>query len=445
VLETPEKQQLPALLEAEAETPQLRTAERRRLFDNIGSLYLLQGANYLIPMAVLPYLVRVLGMEIYGLVAFAQSFAQYFNIFTDYGFNFSATRSIAQNRNDVGKISEVFCCVFLIKLFLTAVGLIVLACVLLVVPRMRNDWTIYMFAFVAVIGNVLFPVWFFQGVERMRYISIISGTTKAFSAVLLFVFVHQPADGLLAVAIQSAGMVVAGVIGLVVCLRTMHLDLQWPSWVSLKTCSGEGWHLFVSTASVSLYTNSNVFLVGLLAGNVQAGYFSAAEKLIRAISGLVGPINQAVFPYVNSLARTSSQAALAFIAQCLKWMSGLTLVPVVILFLLARPIVVLCFGHAAIGAIPVMRWIAPLPFLIAVSNVLGIQTMIPFGLDRQLSRILLAAGALNVAAACFLIPRLAAQGAGISVLFTELFVTASFAAVLRHKNIRIPLWGTATL
>ncbi len=80
--------------------PQRHTTDLRRLLDNIVSLYLLQGLNYLIPLAVLPYLVRVLGMEAYGLVAVAQSFAQYFNILTDYGFNFSATRSIAQSKHE---------------------------------------------------------------------------------------------------------------------------------------------------------------------------------------------------------------------------------------------------------------------------------------------------------------------------------------------------------
>ena len=84
---------------------------RRRLMDNILSLYALLGLYYLIPMAVLPYLVRVLGMEMYGLVAFAQSFAQYFTTLTDYGFNYSATRSIAQQREDHNSVSKIFCSV----------------------------------------------------------------------------------------------------------------------------------------------------------------------------------------------------------------------------------------------------------------------------------------------------------------------------------------------
>lgn len=234
MLEISKEKQLPDIQDEKADACQLHNADRRLLFDNIGSLYLLQGVNYLIPMAVLPYLVRVLGMETYGLVAFAQSFAQYFNIFTDYGFNYSATRSVAQNREEVETISVLFCSVFLIKLFLTIFGLFILMYVLFTVPRMRHDWDIYMFAYVAVIGNVLFPVWLFQGIQRMRYISIITGVTKVVSAILLFVLVHRPADGALAVIIQSAGMVLAGVIGLLVCLRTMRIDLQWPSWESLR-------------------------------------------------------------------------------------------------------------------------------------------------------------------------------------------------------------------
>lgn len=416
------------------------TTELRRLFDNIVSLYLLQGLNYLLPLAVLPYLVRVLGIETYGSVAVAQSFAQYFNILTDYGFNFSATRSIAQNKHEPREISRIFCCVFLIKICLTAVGLILLVGLLLTVSRLRRDWTIFIYAFVGVVGNALFPVWYFQGLERMRHISIISGATKAFSAVLLFVFVHHACDGALAVAIQSMGMLLAGAVGFVLCTRSADLDFAWPGWQELRSCSAEGWHLFVSTASISLYSNTNVFLVGMLAGNAQAGYFSAADRLVRATNGLLGPVTQAAFPYVSSLAPRSSKDALAFIVRTLKWMSGLALLPAIAIFVFARPITILCFGYAAEGAIPVMRWIALLPFLVAVTSVLGVLTMLTFGLDKQFSRILMAAGILNVVLCVPMIDTFAAEGAGASVLLTETFVTVMMGIVLRLNGINIRLW-----
>ena len=235
-------------------------------------------------------------------------------------------------------------------------------------------------------------------------------------------------------------MLLAGAIGFAVCTRTVDLDLRWPSWQDLRTCSAEGWHLFVSSASVSLYANTNVFLVGMLAGNVQAGYFSAADRLVRATNGLVAPITQAVFPDVSSLAPRSSEAALVFIGRSLKWMSGLSLLPVIAIFVFARPIAVLCFGNSADGAISVMRWIALLPLLVSVTSVLGVLTMLTFGLDKQFRRILIAAGVLNLAVAVPLISRFAAQGAGASVLLTEAFVTVTMGLILRLNGINLWFW-----
>jgi PST family polysaccharide transporter len=416
---------------------QERDENKGRLFDNIVSLFLLQSLNYLIPMAVLPFLVRVLGMEVYGLVAFSQAFAQYFVILTDYGFNLSATRFIAQHREDLASIRNMFWQVFLLKASLMLVGLAILWAILAAVPHMRSDAPFFFLAFLAVAGNVLFPQWYFQGIEKMRYISVFTGIAKIVSTSLLFLFVHGPADGLRAVAILSSGMVIAGVMGFYTALRAIGMQFVRPSWPALRATLADGWHLFVATASISLYTNTNVFLVGLLAGNVQAGYFSAAEKLIRAMTGAMGPITQAIYPRISALAARSRAAALALASKSLFWMAGPTLLLSAIMLIFASPIATLLFGAAASGSIPVIRWIALLPFLLAASNVLGVQTMLTFGLDRQFSRILLASGILNLMTGIPLIHFLGAQGAGISVLMTETLVTVAMVIVLQRHHIHL--------
>jgi PST family polysaccharide transporter len=199
--------------------------------------------------------------------------------------------------------------------------------------------------------------------------------------------------------------------------------------------------LFISQASVSLYTNTNVFLVGLLAGNLQAGYFSAAEKLIRAAQGLIAPLSQAVFPHVNVLAARSHDLALRFTSRMLLWTGTIALSATFIFFVFARSVASLCFGNAATESAPIIRWIAFLPFLVAVSNVLGVQTMIPFGLDKQFSRILIVSGFINVSLAIPLIRIFAAQGAGASVLCTEIIVTTTMIFVLHRHNIPIYVRG----
>lgn len=419
----------------------MRDGHKKQLVDNIVSLYLLQGMNYLIPLAVLPYLVRVLGMDIYGLVAFSQAFAQYFVILTDYGFNLSATRFISQHRGDLPTIRDMFWQVLLLKTGLMLLGLAVLLSLALFIPHLRQDAPYFIVAFLAVAGNVLFPQWYFQGIEKMRYISIFTGIAKIVSAALLFLFVHGPADGLRAIAILSSGSVIAGIMGSCAALRAIGLKFEWPSLQSLYATLSEGWHLFIATASISLYTNTNVFLVGLLAGNVQAGYFSAAEKLIRAISGLIVPISQAIYPRISALSARSRDAALSLASKSLFWMAASTLSLALAMLAFARPVALLLFGAAASGSVPIIRWIALIPFLIAISNVLGIQTMLTMGMDRQFSRILVVFGILNVAIGVPLIYLFAAQGAGVAVLFTEASVTLAMIVVLRRHNIRLSFSG----
>lgn len=414
-----------------------RRAGPHLLAGNIVSLYVLQGLNYVIPLAVLPYLVRVLGMERYGLMAFAQSFAQYFVLLTDYGFNLSATRGIARTRGDSEGISRIFCSVFLIKMLLLAVGIFILWAILAFVPRFHENSAFFFVAYLAVVGNVLFPTWYFQGIEKMKLITAIVGLARVAGALGLFVFVHRPEDALLALAIQSLALVAGGVTGLGAVLRWFPVRLRWPSASDVREQLRDGWHLFVSTAAVSLYTNTNVFLVGLLAGDVQAGYFSAAEKLVRAAQGLLNPVTQALFPHMNNLMAESRQLALQLAARTLRWTSGIAFVCSSLMWLFADRVVALCFGHAATGSVPIIRWIAFLPLLIGLSNVLGVQTMITVGLDKQFSRILICAGLFNVALATPLIHFFAAEGAAASVFGAELFVTLAMIFVLEHYQIRI--------
>ncbi len=410
---------------------------RRKLADNIFSLYALISLYYLIPLAVLPYLVRVLGMERYGLIALAQSYALFFTTLTDYGFNFSATRSIAANREDHETVSQIFCSVFLIKAVLAIAGLSIVWLIVNFVPRFRGDAAFFLVGYVAVFGNALFPTWYFQGIERMRYISVITGICRLAAAAALFIFVHRPADALLALGLQSAGALLGGIIGLGLAIRSFQIRIRFPSNTLLKSTLADGWHLFLSTAGMGFYTNINVFLVGTLAGNLQAGYFAAAERLLRGMQALIAPIIQATFPHIASLKQQSRQKAISFVNRSLYWISGATLLPSALMFAFATLCTVLLFGRNAVDAASVVRWIAFLPVLSAISNVLGVNTMIPFGLDRQFSRIVITGGLLNVTLGSWLIHKWGANGAGASILIVELVIVTGIVLSLEKAGIHL--------
>ena len=145
--------------------------EGKIVLENFISLSSLQAINYFLPALLLPYLFRVLGPAKFGLIFFAQSFVQYFAILTDYGFSLSASRELALCRDRKTKMCEIFSSVMTVKLLLALVAFGILIAIVRFIPKFRADWQIYTLSFGAVLGNTLFPVWFFQGTEKMRHIA----------------------------------------------------------------------------------------------------------------------------------------------------------------------------------------------------------------------------------------------------------------------------------
>ncbi len=402
---------------------------------NIVSLFTLQGANYFLPLITVPYLVRVLGAENFGRIAFAQAFIQYFVVLTNYGFDLSATRAVALVRDDPERLSSLFSTVMIVKSALMVLGFGVMLLIVKLVPGFDRDWSLYVVVYLIVVGNVLFPIWLFQGLERMRYITTLTLFARSLVVIAIFAFVHHRGDYRLAAALQAGGMVIAGLLALAVIPRLGHMRMRWPDIAQLRQVMVDGWHVFLSTAAISLYTSSNIFFLGLLTNSTAVGYFAAAEKLIKAVQGLITPVSQAVYPHIATLAVRSREAALAFIGKLLRVQGIATLILSFLLFILAKPLVHLLLGIRFQASVGLVEWMAALPFVIGLSNVFGIQTMLNFDMKQTFSLILVASGLINIALIIPLAHWLGAEGAAISVLLTEIVVTILMGVALMRRGL----------
>lgn len=135
---------------------------------NIGSLLVVQAANYVLPLVTVPYLAHTLGARGFGRIAFAQAFAQYFVVLTDFGFNLSATRKVAMCREDINELSHLFSAVMTTKALLMILGFFMVLVLTTYIPILRHDSTLCKITYLSVLGNVMFPVWFLQGTQRME-------------------------------------------------------------------------------------------------------------------------------------------------------------------------------------------------------------------------------------------------------------------------------------
>ena len=161
---------------------------------NFISLVLLQGVNYLLPLISFPFLFRVLGVERWGLVTFGYSLMQYFVMFTDFGFNLSATKYISQHRSDPKAINDYLNSAMTGRFLLCLVSLLILLILIGGFDKFRTDALFYLLYFGIIIGNVMFPMWFFQGMENMKYITVFNIIAKSLSFIPFFIFIRKPED-----------------------------------------------------------------------------------------------------------------------------------------------------------------------------------------------------------------------------------------------------------
>lgn len=405
-----------------------------RLRNNIASLGMVQIANYVIPLITLPYLTRVLGPMAYGQVAFAQVLMIYLVLLTDYGFSWSATRKIAAHREDRAYISRVFIGTWTAQWLLVVVAASLATLAGLYSDRLRPDASLYAVAFTAVLGNVLFPIWFLQGLERLQAVAAIQVTTRLLALLPIFVLVHAPSDAVYVLAINGGAAMLAGLLSIAWIRHRNLLDWHWPDWPAVMRELHDGRALFGSRVVISFYTTLAPLALGWIAGPMALANFSLADKLRTAAQALLYPLSQALFPRMTHLFATDKSAAFHLLKRSLLAVLVIAGSTSSLLWIFAEPLAVLLGGEAFRPASAALRWLALLPLLIGLSNVFGVQVMLPNSMNRPFNIILTAAGGLSILLIWPLIQQMQAVGAAQTMLIVELFVTGSMALLLYKRG-----------
>ncbi len=413
----------------------IATPEKKTLFENFFSLSSLKAADSFFALITLPYLVRVLGPGRFGLIAFARAFIQYFSLLIDYGLDIPATRQISINREDKKKTDEIFSSVLFIKFCFLIISLSLLMGLVFFVPRLRKDYLVYLFTFGVVIGHAFLPVWFFQGMEKMKHILFLNIVGKFVFAASIFIFIRHTHDYIYVPLIESLGFLIAGILGLWIARKNFKIRFSRPNFKTISHQLKEGWHVFISGASISLYTTSTTFILGLFASNAIVGYYSAAERFIRSIQRLLSPMSNVVFPYISKLANESRERALRFIRKLTILLGGGTFIISLTIFIFAAPIVNIVLGGQYYQSVIVLRILAFLPFIISLSNILGIQTMLTFNHKKAFSGILVSVGVINIILSLLLTPPFKHIGISVSLLITEILVTIAMFIYLKQKKL----------
>ena len=276
----------------------LQNLKNSSLLSNFGSLLLLQGAKYILPLISFPYLYRTLGEEKYGLITFAMVFIMYFVMISDFGFGLSATHQISAHRNDKEKINELFTNILAAKVVLMIVCFFIMTAIVLYFDKFSKNATVYFLTYGVVVGDVLFPIWFFQGMEKMKFITIVNTCSRFVFVAGVFLFIQGEDDYLVAPILNTLGYGVAAILSLIIIYKRFGVRLTKPKfsliWAQLRKSAD----FFLSRVSVSLYTLTNTFILGLFGGDVLVAHYALAEKLYNAMQGVWQALSSVAYPFM---------------------------------------------------------------------------------------------------------------------------------------------------
>ncbi len=361
--------------------------ERRVVMNNVASLSVLQAVTYLLPIIILPYLFRVIGPEKFGLIAFAQAFVQYFMILTDYGFSISATKEISLCRNEHAKISNVFSSVMTVKIALAFLSLLTLGIIVYFIPKFRHDWIVYVFSFGAVVGNTLFPVWFFQGTEKMKHIADLNIIGGIIFTLFIFLFVRGPQDYLMVPLINSCVFLITGIMGQYIVFRRFRVSFKFQGYKNVRRQLAAGWDIFISIAAINAYTTTRIFTVGLLTNNTITGFYSIAEKIANLFQTFpLASFSQALFPRLSKIFHKNKLKALKIMQRLQQITINIALICLPLIFIFAHLIVRIVCGGDYWETVLSLRLLLISVFFVS-ANAFRVQFLLVCGKTHIYSRI----------------------------------------------------------
>lgn len=409
----------------------LNDKRKRKLFRNWYYLTILQIAQYALPFVPIPYLVRVLSPEKFGLVAFAAAMAQFFSVFVEYGFSYSAVKRIAVNKKDKRKVEEIFSCAIIIKAVIACVLASVFVPLVLFVPQIYEEKTVFIFAFFMIFADIFFTAWFFQGMEKLKHFAYLYLILESAYAASVFIFIKKESDYIYVPLLDGLCSFIIGVISIRLIRKTFGISFKLQPLSRIIFYFKNSWHYFISDFASSAYTSASVFILGFIAGNAVVGYYRAALGILLPVKALFEPVVQAAYPYMSKTAGESKEKAVRFLKTYGFSVAFAALAASGVLFFGSDFIVAVCLGNEYGRSSILLKILSAVPFLYTLNMIFCMHIMYPFGMKVNFAKISAWAAVISF----LLIPVIAAEykdfGMACIMVAGELIVTLM---AYRHIN-----------
>jgi len=351
--------------------------KKKNLINNTLALFINQVFVYIFPFITVPYLSRVYEVETFGRIFYAQSIIDYFVLFTSFGFGFFAVRELAIHRNNSEDKNRIYNNVFCTQWVLFFISCAVLLILQNFVPQIRADYYIYWILLFQQTGVILYSAWFFQGMEDMKFITILNFIGNVVGIVLTFLLVKKDEDFVLGLCIGLFCLLITGLISFFFRRKYFGIKHKISPPKEILNTLKSSCQFFFAEVAVYFYRQINTVILGFVQGAEVVAYFSTANKLFLAGAGVCYTLTNALFPYM------SKNKDKEFFKKLLLYISVFGIVVSICIFLFAKPVICLVYSDKYLEAVKVLQIFSFAFFFNILEVMLGFPFLAAYGYIKE--------------------------------------------------------------
>ena len=411
---------------------------KNNLVKNILSLGVVQVANYVLPLVSIPIIVRIIGPGNYGIINYYNSFIAYFILLINYGFDYSGTRYIAIEKDDVTKRNGHFTKILYAKCLLFSISLIIFSVSIIFISQSANETKVAIYTFLIAISWVLTPNWFYQGMQQLTKVALFNFLSKIIFTVLILLIIRQKSNFIWQPLILSLTQITVSAVSLIYAIKKFDISLTRVNLKSVLNLLWDDRMIFFSMLATNLYTDTNIVVLGLFETKEHVGYFTAAWKLIFVFLVIISfPVSQAMFPYIADTFSKNVHKGIEQIKRILPIIIYMAIGFSIVLYLCAAPLIRGFYGQDFDATIVIFRILTLVPVLSFINTVLGLQTMVNLKMDKAYFFIIFSGGLFSVIFNVIVIHYYGYIGSAWSWIVAEVAIAIILHAHLSSKGYQL--------
>lgn len=392
---------------------------------------LLTMSSFIFPLITFPYISRILLPVGSGKISFATSFVQYFNMFAQLGIPVYGIRICAQVRDNRKELTRTAHELLFLNILMGLISYIILGVLIVTVPRLRQERTLYIIISFTIVLTAIGMNWLYQALEQYTYITIRSIIFKIIAILAMFLLVHEQEDYVIYGAISIFAASASNICNFINIHK--YIDLKFVGKYNIRRHIKPVLVFFAMSCATTIYTNLDTVMLGFMKTDEDVGYYNTAVKIKSILVSLVTSLGAVLLPRASYFIKQGNMSEFKRINK--KALNFVLLVscPLTVYFIMfAKAGIFFLSGKEFGGSILPMQIIMPTLIFIGVSNILGIQMLIPLGKEKIVLYSEIAGAAVDLIINALLIPRYASAGAAIGTVAAELVVVCFQAFALRN-------------